>query len=386
MWASKLRRAVLWPVAYQWVFLQRVQRDGGAVPRAACKLLAAFILVVVCFSLLFTSVAAQAEQMCDAAEPGSLRQNAMLWRLSKSGQPDHYLLGTLHVDGAWVELMLEDLVFIVDRTEHLFLELEMDGLTQLELAEHMLLPKPHNLTDYFTEAEFNTLKRLLYGRIDPKRLVAMKPWVAFAELYSLKSETKRTMDELLADYYYGDDKPVEGLETVARQLSVFDKLTYDQQAILVKRALALHQKQSEGLQANLFEHYKRGDLRNLWLLQEDFAQQMGEVFKPLHEATLAGRNHDMIKRFFMRRGDVPSLIAVGALHLPGEQGLICLFEQAGYQLTPYPMDPLGGFTDPRKGASSASSKVRSGISLTPSNDASRAPDTATTRIRRELRP
>lgn len=299
------------------------------------------------------SGAAFAHSMCDATQPASIRQNAMLWQLSKAGQPNHFLLGTLHVDGPWVELMLEDLDFIISKAEHLFLELEMNGLTQLELAEHMLLPQPHSLTDYFTAAEYQTLKSLLFDRIDHKRLVALKPWVAFAELYSFKSESKRTMDELLADYFYRDNKPVEGLETVERQLSVFDKLTYKEQASLVKRALLLYEKQSEALHSRLFEHYKRGNLQDLWQLQEEFAQQMGAVFEPLHEATLGGRNLDMLKRFEQQRKDVSSLIAVGALHLPGAQGLICLFEQAGYQLKPFPMDPRGGFVQPNKAFSKA---------------------------------
>lgn len=293
---------------------------------------------------LAKSSSASAQMMCDAAQPASIRNNAILWRLSKIGQPDHYLLGTLHVDGPWVELMLEDLAFMISRVEHLFLELEMDGLTQLEMAEYMLLPRPHSLTDFFTEAEYKSLRSLLFGRIDPKRLQAMKPWVAFTELYSLKTESNRTMDELLANFFREDGKPVEGLETIHRQLSVFDALSLTQQASLVKRALALYEKQREGLQSRLFKHYKSGDLQNLWQLQAEFADQMGPVFEPLHEATLGGRNVDMIKRFESMRPNVSSLVAVGALHLPGERGLICLFEQAGYRLTPFPMDPLGGFT------------------------------------------
>lgn len=285
------------------------------------------------------------QRVCDAAAPASISKNAMLWRLHKAGEATHYLLGTLHVDGPWVELMLEDLAFIQARTEQLFLELEMTGLTQLALAEHMLLPQPHSLTDYFSATEYEALKRLLWGRIDPDRLVAMKPWVAFAELYSIKADTARTMDALLAQYYAADDKPVAGLETVERQLSVFDQLTYTEQARLVKRALTLHAQQSQGLQERLFVHYKRGDLQNLWRLQGEFAQAMGPLFAPLHEATLAGRNEDMVVRFLAQKGSVASLIAVGALHLPGPRGLLCLFEQQGYQLTPLPMDPQGGFTD-----------------------------------------
>ena len=307
------------------------------------KKLLNFLLCVTCLISVTPEVFASAQKVCDNTALGNIRQNAILWRLLKAGEAEHYLLGTLHVDGPWVEQMLEDLAFVQERTGQVFLELEMGSLTQLALAEYMVLPHPHTLPDFFSPSEYAVLKRLLWGRIEPRRLVAMKPWVAFAELYAIQSESDETMDALLAQYYTGDKKPVAGLETVARQLSVFDELTYEQQASLVKRALVLHEQQSQGFQERLFLHYKRGDLKNLWRLQAEFAESMGNIFALLHEATLAGRNEDMVIRFLAQKGDVSSLIAVGALHLPGPKGLVCLFEQQGYELVPVPVDPQGGF-------------------------------------------
>lgn len=322
----------------------------GVLGASVYDALTCLALILVC--CLAPRAAFTVEPVCDISQSAALTDNAMLWRLEKQGHANHYLLGTLHVDGPWVELMLEDLSFVFDRTERLFLELDMDGLTQLELAQHMLLPEPHSLPDFFTSTEYETLRRLLYGRLDHKRLIAMKPWVAFAELYSVRANGDRTMDELLSDQYRQDRKSVKGLETVSRQLSVFDTLTFEQQAALVKRALRLYEQHAESLRARLFKYYKRGDLKSLWALQTDFVHEMGELFEPLHHGTLAGRNHDMVKTFLSFPRLSSSLIAVGALHLPGTEGLVCLFEQRGYRLIPFPMDKQGGFRDrvvPRPG-------------------------------------
>ncbi len=46
------------------------------------------------------------------------------------------------------------------------------------------------------------------------------------------------------------------------------------------------------------------------------------------------RNHTMVSRALglLERGN--AFIAVGALHLPGDDGLVELFGKAGYKLTP----------------------------------------------------
>ena len=157
-------------------------------------------------------------------------------------------------------------------------------------------------------------------------------------MYSARADAEQTMDMLIAREYRQAKKPVNGLESITRQLSVFDALSYLEQAELVRRALAIYHKQSRTLNQRLFRYYRRGDLISLWVLQEQFAQEMGSIFTPLSQATLGGRNHDMIERILKQTPQASQLIAVGALHLPGQDGLLCLLEVQGYRLRPVALD------------------------------------------------
>ncbi|MEJ2681208.1 MAG: TraB/GumN family protein, partial [Gammaproteobacteria bacterium] len=229
---------------------------------------------------------------------------------------------------------IEDMQPVFESTQSLLVELEMDALTQLDLAQSMLLPDPYRLTDFFSEAEFQQIVRLMRGRIEGARLKVVKPWVVFVQLYSARSDAEQTMDMLIAHNYHQLKKPVKGLESVSRQLSVFDALSYQQQAALVRRALEIYQVQSATLNQRLFQYYRRGDLINLWVLQEQFVEDMGPIFVPLNQATLGGRNRDMLERIMTSTPRAAQLIAVGALHLPGSDGLLCLLEGKGYRVRP----------------------------------------------------
>ncbi|MEJ2670270.1 MAG: TraB/GumN family protein, partial [Gammaproteobacteria bacterium] len=234
-------------------------------------------LCVACVVLIALAVSASPCLMaavCDTAMPGSIRNNSLLWQIQRAGEPVSYLFGTLHVEGPWVELLIEDMQPVFESTQSLLVELEMDALTQLDLAQSMLLPDPYRLTDFFSEAEFQQIVRLMRGRIEGARLKVVKPWVVFVQLYSARSDAEQTMDMLIAHNYHQLKKPVKGLESVSRQLSVFDALSYQQQAALVRRALEIYQVQSATLNQRLFQYYRRGDLINLWVLQEQFVEDM----------------------------------------------------------------------------------------------------------------
>jgi uncharacterized protein YbaP (TraB family) len=56
----------------------------------------------------------------------------------------------------------------------------------------------------------------------------------------------------------------------------------------------------------------------------------------LMDALLRRRNHRFLERILPATDEHSCFIAVGAAHLFGPEGMLALFEQAGFEITPAP--------------------------------------------------
>jgi uncharacterized protein YbaP (TraB family) len=124
-----------------------------------------------------------------------------------------------------------------------------------------------------------------------------------------------------------DGKPIEGLETMGFQLSIFDNLPAEEQARFLDLTLAEGEQMSMQLDA-LSAAWREGRAQELEsLLLGEYAK-----FPELYEALVYQRNRNWIPKIRAlgeRDGNV--LVVVGALHLVGEQGVIAMLEQAGFE-------------------------------------------------------
>ena len=83
--------------------------------------------------------------------------------------------------------------------------------------------------------------------------------------------------------------------------------------------------------------YLARQLGAIWPLQLELAGKAGVdpgAFASLEQNLLATRNLGMRQTATSHLDEGGVFIAVGALHLPGRQGLVSLLREAGYTLTP----------------------------------------------------
>jgi uncharacterized protein YbaP (TraB family) len=109
--------------------------------------------------------------------------------------------------------------------------------------------------------------------------------------------------------------------------------------------MADHDKVSE-VHLQMIESYLVGDLQALHSLA---AEQLNELEPDTRRYfTSKGideRNQRMLARLLPMLRESRVFVAVGALHLPGDQGLITLLRQEGYVLSPLPLP----FSAPQNG-------------------------------------
>ncbi len=120
-----------------------------------------------------------------------------------------------------------------------------------------------------------------------------------------------------------DGKPIEGLETVIDQLSVFDACSFEEQTRFLLDSAEDVPKLSEDLQ-DLIVAWRNGNLR---ALEKAFVEERAKS-PQLYDALLGVRNRQWLPKIeALLKEDRDYLVVVGALHFVGRDGLLALLEQ-----------------------------------------------------------
>jgi uncharacterized protein YbaP (TraB family) len=172
----------------------------------------------------------------------------------------------------------------------------------------------------------------------------MKPWAAAVTLSTPVLETGQVLDLVLYQDALQQDKAVYGLETIREQLDLFDSMSESDQVILLRDAVD-NLPELDAMHAELLTVYKQRDIDGLLAINE-ISMQTGDqrLSKDFQRRVMDDRNHRMAERMqpYLQQGK--AFVAVGALHLPGEEGLLNLLEQQGYTVRrvywPASMPPL----------------------------------------------
>ena len=129
------------------------------------------------------------------------------------------------------------------------------------------------------------------------------------------------------------DKKVLGLETIDQQIAIlFGNGSLERQTSLLVESI--RKKNSMLKEMNQLNRlYKAGKLNDLLLLSKgkgEITDMTDEEFKKMVD----DRNADWISKLPNMMQKSSCFIAVGALHLPGQNGLLKLLEKKGYKVSP----------------------------------------------------
>ena len=160
-----------------------------------------------------------------------------------------------------------------------------------------------------------------------------KPWGLVTLLSAPPARSGKFLDLVLYNQALDQGKPVHGLEEVDEQLQVFEGLSEPDQVALLRSTLANRHRLAE-MHEELLRVYLRRDLSRL---QELSMAYMSDAYPALVERFQQGaivqRNRHMVERLFPLLAIGPAFVAVGALHLPGPEGVLIQLQQRGLQVT-----------------------------------------------------
>lgn len=290
-------------------------------------------LLIFTLSLLFSVLGASAQT--------SDFTGAILWKISGNDLKNpSYIIGTNHIINNDFLQSIKGLAQAQMNTAQVIGEIDMDELVakgQL-LQKTAMMPDSTSYEKLLSKEEYDLLDSNLKNSLGVgiEQLKQLHP-VTVSTLYTArlynKINNQQTQPEPMDMYFQKkakeQNKHVGGLESIEDQLEVL----YNSQSIKKQVQDLLCQTSNEGyvieLMKKLDKSYKEGDLNSFVEMmnsKDNPCDMSQEMMNKLNKE----RNDKWLAKIPSLISERPSLIAVGCLHLVGEDGLLYQLAQKGY--------------------------------------------------------
>ena len=273
------------------------------------------------------------------AAQGNLQDDrALFWSIQKDGQPVGYLLGTIHSEDPRVLDFSKEFLDRLGSNQVFAMEMVPDMLTLERLTGYMHYPPGKSLESVIGAERYQAFKAALSAYRVPEAFFSrMKPWAAMMTLSTPPPETGFFMDMSLSLRASGKGLEVVGLETLEQQLSFLENMPMEMQLSLLDQAIA-ESDQVVDVHNQMVNAYLENDLQSLQQLSDEQLGEVGEsASRYFTESGIHERNIRMARTLLSQLEDNTVFAAVGALHLPGEKGLLNILRQHGYEMSPLAM-------------------------------------------------
>jgi uncharacterized protein YbaP (TraB family) len=271
------------------------------------------------------------------------------WRATGGGRTID-ILGTFHLYDPRMPIHVARLLPAIRAADRVWLEATTAEMAELQHAistrPDLILTRGATLPERLSEPEWQTLSAALTERGIPAFMASkFQPWYISVLLamppcaMAAMAGGSTGIDHLIEEAAQAEGVPAAALEPYDTIFTIFGAIPPDQQLDLIRAALPTAG-QAEDMLATMVESYFREDHRQIWefarlaALRADPAAraQLEKDFALMEEALIARRNRAWAE--VLTGGDAGEtiVVAVGAGHLSGEDGLLRLLERAGFAL------------------------------------------------------
>ena len=263
------------------------------------------------------------------------QDRALFWAIQRDGKPVGHLLGTIHSEDPRVLDFSQDFLQKLKDNSVFAMELIPDISTLTRLTEYMHYPASQTLESVLGAKRYAALVSALltYG-VSAEFINRMRPWAAMMTLSTPPPETGFFMDLSISLRASGNGLKVVGLETLEQQLSFLQEMPMSMQLELMDQAIAEFDHVQQ-VHDQMVDTYLENNLVELQTLSDEqltgVSEEAGAYFM---QSGIRGRNLRMAETLWPYLENKQVFIAVGALHLPGHDGLLNILRRRGYDLMP----------------------------------------------------
>ena len=296
---------------------------------------------------LFAGVAPAQQPASKADQAGT--DYPFLWRIDGQGSRDFkvksWLYGTMHLGDKRLVNLCQAVNDARESADALYCELDMVELNrnQLKMTKRMLLPKGQQLQDQLPPKLYSRLAMYLNRHGSSiTRFKKMRVWAVNLNLATLdvvKLGYTHSLDQMIYKEARNDGLEVGGLETMDEQMHALAGGSKSDNLRSLKQALDIAEEyDSEGRSplSEMLEAYLSGEMEQLVAKLKESEERDPELSRRVMKPLLDDRNVRMADRMAEKMAKHPDksyFFAVGAMHYPGEMGVLKLMRDKGYRIT-----------------------------------------------------
>jgi uncharacterized protein len=272
-----------------------------------------------------------------------------LFRLSRAGSEPSYLFATLHLSDPRITSFSPRLTATLTGSKIVVLEtVETGDVLRSAIRNNQAawrratLARENQRADHLlSKTDFEQLEALLARSGWPKSVAREFKASTLALLLDLSAcavrlpGTKPYLDQLIANIARENKIETVGLESMIEQIETLNGLPRQTERGLLIAVLRRADRAEDFIETQI-ARYAEGDIGGLlaWLQSAEPIRGLAQAQIPpaVGDRLITLRNHRMRDRalVLLRRGG--AFIAVGAVHLPGKEGLLSLLEMEGYHV------------------------------------------------------
>jgi uncharacterized protein YbaP (TraB family) len=248
-----------------------------------------------------------------------------------------YVLGTLHVGKAG-EPLRQEIAQALSRSSQLVMEVSAEEMPKVALSMFSRLCNDACLRKQISPETFTKLE----ARI-PEMKGSMEhiPAWMISSLLAVTDYAKAGFSPELGTEIrlmkVWRNRPTRGLETPEEQIDALSSFSESAQRESLESYLALPEDKRLLLFGELYQTWRGGDAEALyvWYQKMNKEQKLSpSTAKEFDEKMIFSRNKRFVERLrpFLV-SDQPVFVAVGALHLGGDQGVLALLRAQGFSIT-----------------------------------------------------
>lgn len=258
--------------------------------------------------------------------------NGLLWKIETPTGQSNYLFGTMHSQDRAVSQFPPHVRLALAQSQPFIIESVLTEESNKAFFESIFFPENKKLSDLVAAPIYQYLEKVLpdYG-VPVEKIPNLKPWAAFTLMGRPKPVNAETLDMVLIQTARSLNKTIISLEDMKELIEPMEKLSVSDQIIILNDTVCNHQKIIQD-SWELVQLYLDRDLAGMMAFNNQ-AHFDEEVFDRYIQGILYDRNERMLKRIIPYLDEGLAFIAVGALHLAGEKGLLQTLKEKNYKIT-----------------------------------------------------
>ena len=256
---------------------------------------------------------------------------SLLWKIERDDVKPSYVFGTFHILPQSAFVLHDKVKDAFAESDLLVLELDIDSPSlQTDIMQHAGMDNGETLDKLLPNSAYAKINEQLQEVLG----VGLQPFNTFKPLLIASFLTAKFIGEqpasfeaTLAQMALSKGIEVQGIETVAEQMKVFDNISYVDQAADLVEMVEEEEKVMESF-SEMLALYQAEDQAALYKMMEDYIEDPKQIEQLIHQ-----RNSNWIPRIEEKARKNATFFGVGAGHLGGEKGVLVLLKEAGFKVT-----------------------------------------------------